>query len=98
MRTSSYNGSEYPPLLADVQQDYPDFAMDVPADIEIDTTAPALSQKNYYATGDPRFNLHLGHLHWSTRFLRLHNSVCDSLLANDSLLSDEQVSHRSLCG
>lgn len=92
MKTSSFNGSEYPPLLADIQQELPDFTMNAPATIEIDTSAPATSQTSFYATGDPRFNLHLGHLHWSTRFLRLHNSVCDSLLADDSSLSDEQVS------
>lgn len=92
MKTTIVNGAEYPPLLSQVQQDFPDFVMNIPANLQIDTTRNASSTQGFYALGDPRFNLHLGHLHWSTQFLRLHNRLCDMLLQNDPSLTDEQVS------
>lgn len=91
MKTSIVNGSQYPPLLADIQQEFPDFSMNIPANLQIDTTRNATSTRSFYALGDPRFNLHLGHLFWSTQFLRLHNRMCDMLLQSDPTLSDAQV-------
>ena len=91
MKMSKANGSFYPPLLKDVQKDHPAFHMDVPADLAAYTTANATSTHDFYALGDPRFNLHLGHLFWSTRYLRLHNELCDMLLGNDPALPDQKV-------
>lgn len=90
MKTLSVNGSEYPPLLVDVLADFPDFVMDLPGG-PLTIQSNASSAQGFYALGDARFNLHLGHLHWSTLFLRLHNSICDEVAAEDPSRTDQQV-------
>ena len=91
MKVSHFNGTDYPPLLSTIQQDFPDFSMDVPAAIEIDTNANVSSDLGYFATGDPRFNMHLGHLFWATKGLQLHNSLCDLVLESQPAYTDQQV-------
>lgn len=93
MKVATFNGTDYPPLLSSIQQDFPNFTMDVPSTIEIDTTANATSDKNFFAVGDPRFNMHLGHLYWATRALQLHNSciTCDLVMDNEPTYTDQQV-------
>ncbi len=91
MKVSTFNGTDYPPLLSSIQQDFPNFTMNVPSTIEIDTTANATSDKNFFAIGDPRFNMHLGHLYWATRALQLHNSLCDLVLDSEPTYTDQQV-------
>lgn len=90
MKTSSVAGSEYPPLLVDVQAKYPNFAMDLPGG-PLAIQSNASSSLGFYAVGDPRFNLHLGHLYWTTQFLRIHNSICDKVAAEDPSRTDQQV-------
>ena len=91
MKVSTFNGTDYPPLLSSIQQDFPNFTMNVPSTIEIDTTANATSDKNFFAVGDPRFNMHLGHLYWATRALQLHNSLCDLVMDSEPTYTDQQV-------
>lgn len=91
MKVSTFNGTDYPPLLTSIQQDFPNFTMNVPSTIEIDTTANATSDKNFFAVGDPRFNMHLGHLYWATRALQLHNSLCDLVMDSEPTYTDQQV-------
>lgn len=91
MKVSTFNGTDYPPLLSSIQQDFPNFTMNVPSTIQIDTTANGTSDKNFFAVGDPRFNMHLGHLYWATRALQLHNSLCDLVLDNETTYTDQHV-------
>jgi len=91
MKVSSFNGTDYPPLLSTIQQDFPNFTMDVPSNIQIVTSANASSARNFFAVGDPRFNMHLGHLYWATKGLQLHNSLCDLVLQSQPTYTDQQV-------
>ena len=105
MKTSVVNGQHFPPYLRDVQAQYPDFVMDLPKDqqmtcpVDANSTCSSYSVNassdvmlQYYATGSPRLNVHIGHLVWATAFLRLHNSVCDMLARDNPSITDQLVS------
>ena len=104
MKTSIVNEQHFPAYLKDVQVDYPSFEMTYPRDAEMTCPSEANSTCTdysdngtytgadaYYALGSMRFNTHIGHLVWSTMFLRLHNSVCDMLAKQDPTITDEAV-------
>lgn len=104
MKTSSQLGWDfYPPLLADIQRQFPAFDMWTSqkgsphkstgagqSSDEADVNMPY-----YFAIGDPRFNLHLGHLLWTSIGLYLHNTACDILMQEDPAFSDEDIFQRA---
>lgn len=102
MKTSVLHGQQYPPLLSDILQTYPNFTMTVPAQQQMtcpvdanDTcsSSPDAATSSFYATGSMRLNIHIGHLVWDTMFLRLHNDVCDLLAEQRPDLTDQEVSN-----
>ena len=86
MKTSSSSGewTYFPPLWNDVQQDYPDFDMWTPHNGPSSNSSAAGKQdvdtSAYFAMGDPRFNMHPGHIVWTSIALYLHNTACDILI------------------
>lgn len=73
MRTSSRLGwNHYPPLLIDVQKDFPEFIMWTPTrGSPFNSTSAGKGEEHdeekmpfYFAMGDPRFNMHPGHIMW----------------------------------
>ena len=104
MKTSSRLGWDYyPPLLIDVQADFPDFDMwtSQRGSNHKSTSAGQTSERAdenmpyYFAIGDPRFNLHLGHILWTSVGLYLHNTACDIIQSEDPGLSDEDIFQRA---
>ncbi|KAL3892940.1 MAG: hypothetical protein SGPRY_014633, partial [Prymnesium sp.] len=88
MRTSTAeNGEILPPRLEDVLLDDPSFEM-----WRASPGVRALANiSDMYALGDPRFNMHPGHLLWGTIALRLHNRFCDIVAASRPSYSDQQL-------
>mmetsp|Transcript_4577 Transcript_4577/g.11645 ORF Transcript_4577/g.11645 Transcript_4577/m.11645 type:complete len:1105 (+) Transcript_4577:142-3456(+) len=104
MKTSSRLGWDYyPPLLMDVQADFPDFDMwtSQRGSKHKSTSAGQTSEQAdenmpyYFAIGDPRFNLHLGHILWTSVGLYLHNTACVILQREDPGLTDEDIFQRA---
>ena len=104
MKTSSRLGWDYyPPFLVDVQADFPDFSMwTSQRGSQHKSTAagqtPEQADENmpyYFAIGDPRFNLHLGHILWTSVGLYLHNTACDIIKKEDPSFTDEDIFQRA---
>jgi len=90
MKTSSLgtDWDYYPPLWRDVQQEFPDFEMWTPTRGPTARSSAAnktqadvdANEEHYFAIGDPRFNMHPGHILWTSIGLYLHNTACDLLM------------------
>ena len=97
MRMTTMAGQLFPPRLADVLRSHPNFHMDLPGDLQMtcanDNEACSFDsvRSSFYAAGSSRFNSHVGHLAWTTMFLRFHNSICDMLLRDKPDFSDQEV-------
>ena len=106
MKTSTVEGEQFPPLWQDVLASNANYSMDLPRDLQMTCPAvlnssctsystpgqsAGLAPPEFFAIGSPRFNVHIGHLVWTTMFLRLHNSVCDILAEDDPFITDERV-------
>ena len=87
MKTSTAaNGETLPPRYLDILADFPTFTMQANV-----TGQPAADPATLFAFGDPRFNMHPGHLFWGTFALRTHNHLCDLVAAERPTVSDEVV-------
>ncbi|CAB9499617.1 Prostaglandin G/H synthase 2 [Seminavis robusta] len=105
MKTSSMGGwDSYPPLWSDIKKDYPEFEMWTPTQGPSSSSSAANktqehvdnNMEHYFAIGDPRFNLHAGHVVWTSIGLFLHNTACDILMEQTSRLwTDEDVFQRA---
>lgn len=100
---------EYPLLLLDVRENDTAFDMSVPGDLQMTcpfdgnstgssySASDSLSElSSHYATGSVRFNVHVGHLVWTSLFLRLHNHVRDVIAQEKPGMTHQEVSCRSI--
>ncbi|KAL1530674.1 hypothetical protein AB1Y20_001574 [Prymnesium parvum] len=88
MRTSTArNGELLPPRLLDVRAAHPEFEMWTSAR-GVPTVA---NESDMFALGDPRFNMHPGHLFWGTLALRLHNELAELVARERPQSSDGEL-------
>lgn len=102
MKVQSIGSWEYfPPSYAAVKASFPDFVMWTPeqgpghdsaAGNKTDST---VREDMYFAIGDPRFNMHPGHILWASIALYVHNQACDAILGSNPELNDEEVFQRA---
>lgn len=91
----------FPPSLETIQAEDPTFVMWTPESGPLGTDTAnrddtnALNTTSYFAIGDPRFNMHPGHIMWASIALYLHNNACDAILSSDPELNDEEVFQRA---
>jgi prostaglandin-endoperoxide synthase 2 len=91
----------FPPSLQSIQAEYPDFDMWTPetgpvgSSAAADKTDAGVDTAFFFAVGDPRFNLHPGHLMWATIALYLHNQACDAIWGSNPEFIDEEVFQRA---
>ena len=102
MKTSQGLGwDSLPPRLVDVQVDFPDFDMWTPGSgptfnsSNAGKTARNVDVSTYFAIGDPRFNMHPGHIVWASLALNIHNMACDIVKAANPLFQDEDLFQRA---
>ena len=87
MKTSTgANGETLPPRYLDVVAASPDFTMWTNA-----TGFTPADPHTMFAFGDPRFNMHPGHMFWGTFALRTHNHLCDLVAAERPAANDEEI-------
>ena len=96
LKMQDLHGEEFPPSLSTVQADYPTFQMQGPNDALLTTTSP-YNESTFLAMGQPRFNVHPGHVFWNTFMMRQHNHVCELISQERPDYADEQVSVEALC-
>lgn len=58
-------------------------------------TAEDIDLSEYFAIGDPRFNMHPGHIVWTSIALYIHNTACDIIQTANPLLRDEDIFQRA---
>jgi prostaglandin-endoperoxide synthase 2 len=91
----------FPPSLQSIQAEYPGFDMWTPETGPVGSSAAAdktdadVDTALFFAIGDPRFNMHPGHLMWATIALYLHNQACDAILGSNPEFNDEEVFQRA---
>lgn len=93
----------FPPSLETIRRDFPDFEMWTPQTSRFNSTAAgktdqSVSEKDYFAIGDPRFNMQPGHIFWASVGLYVHNVACDTIIqswSGTTTLSDEDIFQRA---
>ena len=93
----------YPPRLSDIVIDYPNFEMWTPSgnpgpgsiEARANKTNDNVNLKKYFAMGDPRFNIHPGHIIWTSIALYIHNKACDLISSEEPTFGDEDIFQRA---
>jgi len=94
-------GTFFPPSLASIRDEFPDFEMWTPETSHLNSTAAnktdeSVNDEKYFAIGDPRFNIHPGHIMWASIALYTHNTACDAIIkTSEYQLSEEDIYQRA---